>query len=131
MDSSWKKYHALCFHFLFLCLVSSENLVTMDKAFNKNWHETQFGSHPEVFLKKGVLKICRKFTGEHRCGSVISRKLLCNFIEIALQHRCSPVNSPLGGFWWWFKVSLSLSQWSPIRLYNVIEKNHTSTSCSK
>ena len=24
-------------------------------------------SHPEVFLEKGVLKICSKFTGEHSC----------------------------------------------------------------
>ena len=46
-------------------------------------------SRPEVFLAKGVLKICSKFTGEHPCRSVI---LLCNFIEIALQHGCSPVN---------------------------------------
>ena len=37
-------------------------------------------SHPDVFLGKGVLKICSKFTGEH------------NFIEITLRHRCSPVN---------------------------------------
>ena len=49
-------------------------------------------SHPEVFLVKGVLKICSKFTGEHPCRSVISIKLLCNFIEIALRHGCSPVN---------------------------------------
>ena len=33
-----------------------------------------------------------KFTGEHPCWSVISIKLLCNFTEIALWHRCSPVN---------------------------------------
>ena len=26
-------------------------------------------SHPEVFLGKGVLKTCRKFTGEHPCRS--------------------------------------------------------------
>ena len=39
-------------------------------------------SHPEVFLVKGVLKICHKFKGEHPC----------NFIEIALRHGCSPVN---------------------------------------
>ena len=32
-------------------------------------------SHPEVFLGKGVLKICRKSTWEHPCRSVISRKL--------------------------------------------------------
>ena len=39
-------------------------------------------SHPEVFLEKGVLKICSKFTGEHPFQSVISIKLLCNFIEL-------------------------------------------------
>ena len=33
-----------------------------------------------------------KFTGEHPCRSVISLKLQSNFIEIALRHRCSPVN---------------------------------------
>ena len=49
-------------------------------------------SHPEVFLGKGVLKICSKFTVEHPCWSMISIKLLCSFNEIALQHGCSPVN---------------------------------------
>ena len=49
-------------------------------------------SHLEVFLRKGVLKICSKFTEEHRCQSAISIKLLCNFIEIALWHECSLVN---------------------------------------
>ena len=49
-------------------------------------------SHPEVFLRKDVLKICSKFTGEHPCRSVVLIKLLCNFIEIALRYRCSPVN---------------------------------------
>ena len=48
-------------------------------------------SRPEVFLEKGVLKICSKFTGEHPCRSLISIKLLCNFIEITLRHGCSPV----------------------------------------
>ena len=33
-----------------------------------------------MFQGKGVLKICRKFTGEHPCRSAISIKLLCNFI---------------------------------------------------
>ena len=50
------------------------------------------GSRPEVFLRKGVLKICRKFTGEHPCRSVISIKLQSNFIEITLRHGCFPVN---------------------------------------
>ena len=46
-------------------------------------------SPPEVFLGKGILEICTKFTGEHPCRSAISVKLLCNFIEIALCHGCS------------------------------------------
>ena len=36
-------------------------------------------SHPEVIVRKGVLKKCGKFTGGHPCPSVISIKLLCNF----------------------------------------------------
>ena len=49
-------------------------------------------SHPEVFLVKGVLKICSKFTGEHACRSVISIKLFCYFIEVTLRHGCFLVN---------------------------------------
>ena len=49
-------------------------------------------SHPEVFSTKGVLKIYSKFTGEHPYRSVISIKLLCNFVEIALPYECSLVN---------------------------------------
>ena len=36
-------------------------------------------SRPEVFLRKGVLKICSKFTGEHPYRSVISIKLQSNW----------------------------------------------------
>ena len=49
-------------------------------------------SHPDVFLGKGVLKICNKFTAEHPCRSEISIKLICNFIEITLRHGCFHVN---------------------------------------
>ena len=50
-------------------------------------------NHPtEVFLEKGVLKICSKFTGEHQCRSAISIKLQNNFIEITPRHGCSTVN---------------------------------------
>ena len=49
-------------------------------------------SHTDVFLGKSVLEICSKSTGEHACRSAISINLLCNFIEIALRHGCSPVN---------------------------------------
>ena len=47
-------------------------------------------SRPEVFLGKGVLKICSRFKGEHPCRIVISIKLQGNFIEITLRHWCSP-----------------------------------------
>ena len=56
------------------------------------WISSFKSSRPEVFLGKGVVKICRKFTGEHPCQSAISIKLLCNIIEIILWHGCSPVN---------------------------------------
>ena len=58
----------------------------------EEWDFTNRSSHPEVFLRKGVLKICSKFTGEQPYWSVISIKLLCNFIEITLCHECSPVD---------------------------------------
>ena len=54
--------------------------------------ETIRSSHSKVFLRKFVLKICSKYAGENPCRSAISINLLCNFIEIALSHGCSPVN---------------------------------------
>ena len=60
-----------------------------------NWWKDR-SSPLEVFLGKGVLKICSKFKGEHPCWSVILLKfllkLLSNFIEITLRHGCSAVN---------------------------------------
>ena len=49
-------------------------------------------SPPDVFFGKDVLKMCSKLAREHSCGSVISIKLLCNFIEITPRHLCFPVN---------------------------------------
>ena len=57
-------------------------------------NEVNSQNSAEVFLGKGIMKICRKFTGEHPSRSAISIKLTCNFIEVALQHECSPVNLP-------------------------------------
>ena len=48
--------------------------------------------HLKVFCQKDVLKIWSIFTGEHPRSSVVSIKLLCNFIEITLGHRCFPVH---------------------------------------
>ena len=50
--------------------------------FEKNIFLTRYrNSRPEVFLVKGVLKMCSKFTGEHPCRSVISIKLQSIFSE--------------------------------------------------
>ena len=49
-------------------------------------------SRPEVFLGKGVLEKCSKFTGEHPCRSAISIKLQSSFIKITHRYGCSPVN---------------------------------------
>ena len=43
---------------------------------------------PEVFLRKGVPKICSKLRGEHPSRTVISIKLHCNFIKTTLSHGC-------------------------------------------
>ena len=51
-------------------------------------------SHPERFIRKGVLKEYSKFAEEHPCRSAISMKLQSTFIEIALRHGCFPVNLP-------------------------------------
>ena len=48
-------------------------------------------SRLEVFIGKGVPKICSKFTGKHSCRIVILIKLLCSFIEITLRLGYSPV----------------------------------------
>ena len=55
------------------------------------WIEVR-SSPPEVFLCKGVLKICSKFAGKPPCWCVISIKLQNNFIEITLRDECSSIN---------------------------------------
>ena len=45
------------------------------------WTYIYRSCRPEVFLVKGVLKICCKFTGEDPCQSVISIKLQSNFTK--------------------------------------------------
>ena len=50
----------------------------------KIWEKFYRSSRLKVFSRKGALKICIKFTGEHPCQSA--------FIEIALRDGCSPEN---------------------------------------
>ena len=72
----------------------TKNFTRNNKPFKPNpfFSSKHRSSHPDVFLEKGVLKICSKFTEEQPCRNVISITLLCNFIEIALWHVFSPVN---------------------------------------
>ena len=61
-----------------------------------------------MFLGKGGMKICSKFTGEHPCRSVISIKLLsckfteeqqcqkCDFNKVALQGKAALLKSHFG-----------------------------------
>ena len=56
--------------------------------------KTERNSTPEVFIRKGVLKICRKFTEEHPCRSVISI-ILQSTLQLSRNHTSkgySPVN---------------------------------------
>ena len=75
---------------IFIRKTFTENLNNFDEITQQLW--LCRSSSPEVFLRKGVLKVCGKFTGEHPCRSAISIKLQSNFIEITLRHGCSPVN---------------------------------------
>ena len=80
-----------------LCIECIENRTNCWKRWSlQNNHPTaekmSESSRPEVFLRKGVLKICGKFTGDYPYRSAISIKLLWNFIEIAIRPGDSPVN---------------------------------------
>ena len=67
-------------------------MVTTKRALNVMQTSYIRRCSPEVFLEKVFWKYGSTFTGEYPCLKVISVKLLCNFIEIALRHGCSPVN---------------------------------------
>ena len=73
-----------------------KGLTIPSQIFKVLWHpfyqHYNISSRTEVFLEKGILKICSKFTREHPCRRMISIKSQNNFIEITLRHGCSPVN---------------------------------------
>ena len=56
-------------------------------------------SRPEVFLGKGVLKICSKFIGEHPCRSAISIKLLTTSLKSHFRMGVL-FRTPLDGCFW-------------------------------
>ena len=84
--------------------MTSWNLIGFPKVGNQR--NFSRGSPAEVFLGKGVLKLSSKSKGEHPCRKAILIKLQSNFIEITLQHRCSPVNL-LHIFWTLFPKNIS------------------------
>ena len=45
-----------------------------------------------MFLGKGSLQTCSKFTGEHSCLSAFSIKLETSFIKITIWYGCAPVH---------------------------------------
>ena len=47
---------------------------------------------PRAVLKKKCSENIQQIYSRHPCRRAISIKELCNFIEIAVWHRCSPVN---------------------------------------
>ena len=69
-------------------LIRILHLVGKVKSVNVKGNLTKWiykSSRSKVFLGKGVLKICRKFTGEHPCQSVMSIKLLSNYSNLILR----------------------------------------------
>ena len=69
-----------------------QDLFAESYYYTKKYIEMSRSSPPQVFLGKGVLKVCSKFIGEHPCQSVVSIKLLCNDDQ-ACQKRSSCFNS--------------------------------------
>ena len=96
---NWREYIWLHFAFLVQYLLTTAS-ASYFKILWQRWKKlvtNKFidsfkSSHLEVFLGKGVLEIYSNFTVEHSWRRAISIKLLCNFMEIALRHWCSPVN---------------------------------------
>ena len=70
-------WYILSRHTLIVCFRFFDDIeVSWWKIFKFLWGVRSIrSSHSEVFLGKGVLKICCKFTGERPCRSAISIKL--------------------------------------------------------
>ena len=84
MSKKWKTFRKHCFDF------TVHAILYVPSTEEGRWNTRS--SRQEVFLRKVVLRICSKFTGEHPYRSAISIKLHSNFIEITFRHGCSPVN---------------------------------------
>ena len=131
-----QRTHALYFFAVEEQLFLSASWIWVNRNKQYSINLTKFrNSHPEAFLREGVLEICSKFTGKYPCRSVISIKLQSmpkcklqnNLVEIALRHGYCPVNllhifrtpflgTPLGGCFWkflFYLFSMSLFNLAP------------------
>ena len=93
--SQWNMYFTSIFWVVWRKVMQASEVLDFWRLYkNMNWafpmSRSFRSSRQEVFLRKGVLKICSKFTGEHPWRRAISIKLFFNFIEITLRHGCSP-----------------------------------------
>ena len=77
------------------------------RKFEKKLMKKFGSSRPEVFLRKGVLKICSKFTGKHPCGSVKSHLGMGVLLEICciISEHLSLI-IPLDGCFWNLKLQI-------------------------
>ena len=89
---NWTTSHLCYFHFFYPKVGKNYKLENAIAFIIKRYDGAVFrSSPPEVLSGKGIQRMCCKFTGEHRCRSVISIKLFYKFVKITLQHGCSPV----------------------------------------
>ena len=72
-------------------IIIIESLFYIIRSINL-WAKYFRSSPSEAFFRNSFLRICIKFIGEYWFRGVISIKLLCNFIEIAIWYGCSLVN---------------------------------------
>ena len=103
-NQKWLKYIYICICYYILRQIfvefSEETwLSNIHLVYIKFWRKVikalillNRSSSPEVFWRIGAIKQCSWFTGKHPRRSLISIKLLCSYIEIALRHGYSLVN---------------------------------------
>ena len=86
--------------FFLLFLFTEKHLITPKPIISQGGPTSCRSSRPEVFLGKGVLKICGKFTGEHPCRSAISIKLQSKLFQLVIFRLTQILVGHKVRFWW-------------------------------